>query len=311
MPLFSVIVPLFNKEATIVRALRSILAQEETDFEIILVNDGSTDGSVAQAKKVDDPRIRFFETKNRGVSAARNLGAEKATGDVLAFLDADDTWEPHHLTVLKQLYHDFPGSVLLATSYSIFYREGHVVTPDFDNLPNGWCGVLDDFFATSLIYRVAWTSAVAVPKDAFLSSGGFNTAFAIGEDTDLWIRLALSGPVAFCNLPSATHRLDAQNRAGKRPIASIPHATFTGYEAEEQKRPSVKRFVDLYRIEFALKHRVAGRVDIAKQYLEAVDPAHIPWRTELLLALPIGVLKGLYAVKKFLEKNRMLVSAYR
>lgn len=311
MPLFSVIVPLYNKEATIVRALRSILAQEEADFEIILVNDGSTDGSVAQAKKVDDPRILFFETKNRGVSATRNLGAEKATGELLAFLDADDTWEPQHLTVLKQLHHDFPESALLATSYKIFYKEGHSVTPQFDKLPNGWCGVVDDFFASSMIYRIAWTSAVAVPKGHFQKTGGFNTDFAIGEDTDLWIRLALSGPVAFCNLPSATHRLDAQNRAGKRPIAAVSHATFTGYEADEQKRPSLKRFVDLYRVEFALRHRVAGQVNTAQRYLAAVDKNNIPGRTRLLLSLPVGLLKVLFSLKKFLERNGIVVSAYR
>lgn len=311
MPLFSVIVPLYNKEDTVARALRSVLAQDETDFEIILVNDGSTDGSVASAKKVEDSRIRFYETKNHGVSAARNLAAEKANGTLLAFLDADDTWEPDHLTLLKRLYQDFPSSALFATSYDIFFQEGHIVNPSFNGLPEGWCGVLDDFFGMSLTYRIAWTSAVAVSRDAFLSAKGFNTNFAVGEDTDLWIRLALSGPVAFCNVRTATHRLDAKNRAGNRPIASIPHATFTGYEDAEAKRSSAKKFVDLYRAEFALKHRLAGRDDIALRYLQATDPANIPARTRLLLRLPALVLRVLYGFKKFLERNRILVSAYR
>lgn len=310
MPLFSVVIPLYNKEKSIARALRSVLAQTDGDFEIILVNDGSNDNSVAQSKKVSDARIRFFETRNQGVSAARNFGVEKASGDLIAFLDADDTWEPSHLQVLRQLHADFPEAALHATSYDLFYGEGQRVRPHFGKIPDNWCGILDDFFAASMTHRIAWTSAVAVPKAIFEAVGGFNPSYAIAEDTDLWIRLALRGPVAFCNQVTATHRLDAENRASHRPVIGKNIATFDDYTEAEGMNPSLKRYLDLYRTEFALKLRVAGEIEASRHYMAKVDKRNIPRKTKVLLALPVRLLRWLYAVKKFLERKKIRTSAY-
>lgn len=311
MPLFSVVIPLYNKEESIARTLRSVLAQTDSDFEIILVNGGSTDNSVANAKKVMDSRIMFHEMKNLGVSATRNFGVEKASGDLIAFLDADDVWETRHLAVIRRLHSDFPDAALYATSYRQEYREDHIVTPDFGKIPENWCGIVDDFFSSSMQHRIAWTSAVAVPKKRFEAVGGFNPEYAIGEDTDLWIRLALSGHVAFCNVPTAIHKLDAENRAGNKPVVQKKFAAFTEFSEEERWLPSLKKFIDLYRVEFALKHRVAGAVSTSENYLSNVDPANIPARTQLLLKLPVWMLRQLYSFKKFLERKKIMTSAYR
>ena len=93
-PLFSIVIPLYNKEAQIAQTITAVLHQEEKNVEIIIVNDGSTDNSEAEVLKFSDHRINYFKTENRGAAAARNYGIAKAKGRFIAFLDADDHWEP-------------------------------------------------------------------------------------------------------------------------------------------------------------------------------------------------------------------------
>src|SRR5262245_2597869 len=107
MPFFSVIIPLYNKENYIRNTLKCVLEQSFTDFEIIIVNDGSTDNGLKVVKEFTDSRIVIEEQTNKGVSAARNLGIEKAAGTMIALLDADDYWFPNHLEVLHALHTDF------------------------------------------------------------------------------------------------------------------------------------------------------------------------------------------------------------
>ena len=95
--MISVVIPLYNKEHQIAETLRSVLEQTFQDFEVVIVDDGSTDKSSEEALKIRDPRIRFVRQENAGVSAARNRGIEEARFDLIAFLDADDRWKPEYL----------------------------------------------------------------------------------------------------------------------------------------------------------------------------------------------------------------------
>ena len=94
--MISVVIPLYNKEEQIADTLQSIFAQTFQDFEIVIVDDGSTDNSVEEVEKFDDSRIRLIHQTNAGVSAARNRGIEEARGELIAFLDADDEWKPEY-----------------------------------------------------------------------------------------------------------------------------------------------------------------------------------------------------------------------
>ena len=122
---FSIIIPLYNKESTVRRALYSALDQHNVDqneIEILVVNDGSTDASVAQVMKIaceqSHRHITLVNQVNAGVSAARNAGAARANGEILCFLDADDTYKPNFLSELKKLITQFPQSSLFATAYN-------------------------------------------------------------------------------------------------------------------------------------------------------------------------------------------------
>lgn len=313
MPLFSVIVPLYNKEKSIQNTLKSALDQTFTDFEIIIINDGSTDQSKSKALAINDSRIRLFSTENQGVSAARNYGIAKASGILIAFLDADDYWFPNHLKQLSELYEMFPQCGLYCTNYERFYNPNKIIKPTYVAIPHSpWKGIVNDFFQSSYIDRIAWTSAVAVPKTVIDTVGNFKTTITLGagEDTDLWLRIALRFDVAFDNEISARHMLDAENRVSLASTLKRSFAKLDEFKEEEKNNPSLKKYLDLHRIFFAIRHKLAGDVKTFDFYMQSVDRSNIPFKTKIILAMPTFLIRKLYALKKYLEHKNVLISIY-
>ena len=122
----SVVIPLYNKEKEIACTLRSVLAQTSQPLEIIVVDDGSTDGSAARVEEIGSPLIRLIQQENRGVSAARNRAMQEACGEYAALLDGDDTWEPGYLAEIERLIAAYPGCGAYATSFNV--DDGHRAT---------------------------------------------------------------------------------------------------------------------------------------------------------------------------------------
>ena len=313
MPLFSVIIPLFNKENFIETTLKSALNQTFSDFEILIINDGSTDKSEEKVLNFNDNRIRYFSKENEGVSATRNFGIEKANGEIIAFLDADDYWYPNHLENLFQLYNQFPECGLYCTNYERFYNTNNIVKPFFVAIPEfPWKGIVKDFFKSSYIDRIAWTSAVAIPKIVFNKVGCFDTKITLGagEDTHLWLRIALKYKVALDTEISSRHVLDAENRISLSNTLKRKFAKFDEFKEEEKTNLSLKKYLDLYRLEFAIKHKLAGDLTTFNYYIENIDRKNIPFKTKILISLPVSILQKLFSIKKYLERKNILFSVY-
>jgi glycosyltransferase involved in cell wall biosynthesis len=216
--MISVVIPLYNKEKQIARTLQTVLDQTYQDFEIVIVNDGSTDGSVDEVKKFLNPRIRLINQKNGGVSAARNRGIEEAKGEYIAFLDADDVWEKEHLETLDSLIKRFPNSKARATNYT-FLKKGIYKDIILNNIPfEGLEGVLDNYFeVASNSNPPIWSSAVCVDKDLLKLIGGFPEGITSGEDLITWARIALLTNFAFTRKVTATFILgDADSSVARR-----------------------------------------------------------------------------------------------
>ncbi len=207
----TVVMPLYNNAKEVQRALGSVLHQTVSDFEVVVVNDGSTDGGDAIVRMINDRRIRIINQNNKGVSAARNRGVAEAKGDLIAFLDADDEWKPDFLETIMRLYGNFTTCSLFATHY--FYREidGTLRTPILRKLPPGmWEGVLENYFETAAHSDPPlWSSAIAVKKAALLSAGGFPEGISIGEDLLTWARLAMKFEIAYSKKQCAVFWLRA------------------------------------------------------------------------------------------------------
>lgn len=216
---FTVVIPLYNKERHIQRTIDSVLKQTYQDFEIIVVNDGSTDRSVDQVKKVQDSRVLLVCQQNAGVSAARNRGINDAQGELVAFLDADDAWKPDFLETILRLRKKYPHAGVYSTAYEYRTSGGMLVNNSFNTtLPLGWEGIVDDYFKYALQGVLFCSSSVAIRKSVFSEVGLFDTSLVWGEDLNMWCRIALKNDIAFFNKSCAVYFQDTDNRACKRQI---------------------------------------------------------------------------------------------
>lgn len=197
---FSIIIPLYNKAPYIERAVKSVLSQDYPHFEIIIVNDGSSDGGEKIVTKIVDERLKLVSQKNAGVSAARNTGAKEAQYEYLTFLDGDDTYEPNFLSEIVKLIGNFPNAGIYGTSNSFIYPNGKKVAEDFRSLFNGKeQGLLEDYFGLfAQIQKSPFSNSnLCIPKKIYQEFGGYKVGVKLTEDSDLWCRIALKYDVAF------------------------------------------------------------------------------------------------------------------
>lgn len=310
MPLFSVVIPLHNKEPFIAETLSSALAQTFTDFEIIVVNDGSTDkgGDIVQSFK--DARIHYIATENQGVSAARNTGIQAAKGQLIAFLDADDLWKPNHLEALYDLYTAYPQAGMYCSRYNIRIGNGVSQKPAFIDLREDFQGIVEHPFSTSMVNRVAQTSAVCVPKNVLENLGGFNENVSNMEDTELWIKIMLSAPVCITHTVTVIYNADVPQSLTKLNLSQQRFMDFDQFKAEEKSNKNLKAFVDLYRVEYALKYRVTGDLANSKKLYSDADIKNVAFKTKLLFAIPPFVLRTMLRLKHWLHRKGISFSVY-
>lgn len=225
--MISVIIPLYNKEAGIATALRSVLAQTYQDFEIVIVDDGSTDGGVAVVESFDDQRIRLIRQANAGVSAARNRGVSEAKGEYVAFLDADDEWMPEFLEEVVALQKEFPECKAQATNYT-FCSNGIKSPTILRRLPfDGERGVLATYFeVASYSHPPVCSICVCIERMLLQEIGGFPIGIKSGEDLLTWARIAVRTQWAYSLKAFAQYNLgegyDKKNLPPRRQDAGDP-----------------------------------------------------------------------------------------
>lgn len=210
---FSIITPLYNKEQYIADTIDSVLAQTYTDFELIVINDSSTDNSVEIVKSYKDKRIRLYSKPNGGVSAARNFGIKKAKGEVVCFLDADDIWDVNYLKELSIIISCYPDCGFFCSAYKKFVEAPNKIVGiyDYRKIDKRDSFVIDFFDASVRKWGIiGLTSAVSVKMEVLKQMEyWFDTSVCRGEDVDLWVRIALITKTVYNNVPLMYYRLDA------------------------------------------------------------------------------------------------------
>jgi len=190
--------PLYNKAREVKRAIQSVLNQTVSDFELIVVNDGSTDSGPSIVRNIVDPRIRVIDQKNAGVSAARNRGIEEAKADLIAFLDADDEWLPEFLETIRRMVIGYPDCGLYATRYFLHSPTGKQQPAIVRGLPDGFEGMLENYFRIAVrSHPPVSSSATCARKSALTQIGGFPVGIAAGEDLVTWAKIAVQYQVAY------------------------------------------------------------------------------------------------------------------
>jgi len=199
-PELSIVIPLYNKELYIQRAVNSVLSQTFKNFEVIVVNDGSTDNSLAFVSSIADHRVKIINQDNAGVSVARNKGTEFANSDYIAFLDADDELKPEYLARMFALIKEFPQARTFASAYEVIRPTRRSIKRHFP-ADKGLINFEEFLEKLMMGYRPLGASSIIAEKKLLHEIGFFPVGQTRGEDTDTWFRLLRKAPCAFINEP--------------------------------------------------------------------------------------------------------------
>ncbi len=202
-PEVSVIIPTYNRRAMVREAIDSVLAQTAASFELIVVDDASSDGTSEDLARLvaEYPKtVRIERTGNRGPAAARNCGVAIARAPAIAFLDSDDLWAPEKLARHLEFMRENPDCAISQTD-EVWIRNGRRVNPGMRHRKRA-----GDFFVESLRTCLISPSAVLIKKQLFDSIGGFDEDLSAAEDYDLWLRIQVDHEVGLLDEPLVTRR---------------------------------------------------------------------------------------------------------
>lgn len=275
-PVVSVVIPLYNKAPYVERAVWSVLAQTEQEFEVIVVDDGSTDGGATIVERFADPRIRLIVQENRGASVARNRGIRESGADVVAFLDADDEWHPTFLETVLDLRRRYPEAGAYATAYAVYNPDGGIRVASIAAVPPPpWSGLLPNYFRSATLGEPPVSaSSVAIPRAVLDETGGFDEGYWWGEDVDLWGRIAFRYPIAFTRQVGAVYHTDIASRVCTR-VEPVPENPFVASARQAVERglippemlDDVREYVAAKQLQTAARNIRAGRPDLARANL--------------------------------------------
>lgn len=309
---FSVIIPLYNKAPYVAKAIGSILAQTFTDYELVIMDDGSKDDSYEIASKIIEGHrfnCRLYRQENAGVSIARNNGVAVSKGEYLCFLDADDWWEPTFLEEMEKLIDEFPDAGIYGTNYVIVNetrQKTRIASVGVDSrFEKGYINYCQVYAKT--MYMPLWTGAVCIPRKVFDETEGFPKGIKLGEDFLLWIRIALKHRVVFLNKPLAYYNqdVDGVNRGVGRLHKPQEHMLWNvGFLAKEETTNSdYKQLIDNLRTYGLLPYFVSKDYHkAAKQELEKVDWKRQSEKVRTQYQKPLAMLRLQYALRKMFSQ---------
>ena len=291
---FSVIIPLYNKAPYVRKTLESAIGQTFDDYEIVVVDDGSSDGSAEIAEEIlksGGKSFQLIRQKNSGVSAARNVGINISNGEFICFLDGDDWWDCSFLNEIDTLILQYPDSGLYCTNYYYVHNGKNTVKLDIPYGPFNYC---KEYARTQCMS--ATSSSTCIKKDILNETGGFKTSLKLGEDFDLWIRVALKygsvindKPLAYYNndLPSsdrATHHL---HKPESHMLWNLDYLSY-----EEKINPDYKQLIDNLRVYSLFPYFLSPEYhDMAKKELGKVDWSKQPDKKKSLYLKPLWYLR--------------------
>lgn len=265
-PFITVIIPLYNKENSIENTIHSVLCQTMSDFELLIINDGSTDNSGHVVSKISDPRIRLINKTNGGVSSARNEGIRLANTEYIAFIDGDDIWRNNHLEILKNAIFKFdsPNVGGFATS---FYKSEENWFNDLMYKEEEPVYVKDYFEMMAQPVTKFNSSTILVKKSKVLLTGLFSEHLQYGEDVEFWHRLFQKFDLVFVDAITVNYYTHAENRSVYKviPLSKRFHR-FDYEEASLSQKRYYDKLVGILLIDYMSKFSLINLWRITRMY---------------------------------------------
>jgi len=266
--LFSIIMPVYNGEKFIDNAIESILRQPVSDWELIIVNDGSKDNTAKVLEKyTQNERIHIITQKNGGVSVARNTGIKASRGSHIVFLDADDEWHESHLSVMQKLISEYPDAGLYGTFTKTELVNGKEITECSFFKNRDESVYLPDFFEeyhkdkSAKMFTVITT---CISKEAMEKAGGFPIGCAIGEDLELSLKVAAYFPVVLSKTITATYK--KENSTATKNVSFDPdwgffervQKIYSDKTVPDTKKENLKKVMDWFTMRRCRHYIIAG-----------------------------------------------------
>jgi len=310
MPKFSVVISVYNKGDFIKQTLQSVLAQSVQDYEIIIVNDASTDYSETEIQSVSQDKIIYHAfSENKGAAATRNKGLELATGDYIALLDGDDTWDTNYLTEIDTLIKKFPSHKVFATAITIEEHDGKRPSQYTFSNPEHKEHLSLNYFESSYKNTLLTSSSTVIEKTVFDTIGTYDTSIKSGQDTDLWIRIGIHYPIAFSTKSYASYTYAPVSLY--KSIYSVKHRpNFIAYETAEKENKALKKFLDLNRFSLVIRAKRWNEPKEAQFFIDRIDPENLTSKQLKLLHLPAFMIRLLFGIKRILEKLGIRLGIY-
>ncbi len=311
MPFFTVIIPLYNKENYIENTLKSILNQTFTDYEVLIVNDCSTDKSVEKVKPFLSETIRLIEhTVNKGLSASRNTGIKKANANYITFLDADDVWKPTFLETIHQLVKDFPEAKIFGTNYEEVYSNNIVSPINFSNVIDSNNAQIIDFFKYNLGQGIYNHGSVCFHKSVYEKAGLYDETIDFAEDIDFNIRANYFFKLAYSNTIQMQYFMETGAQLTRSSILNKRLPDYDKYDAFAKENNSLSKYLSFERYVLAKHIKTDGGYELYKKISSKIDYKYLNWKQKLLLKLPTVILKVIKKYKEILIKKGMKFTSY-
>lgn len=311
MSFFSVIIPLYNKEKYVLKTITSVLQQSFQNFDIVIVDDGSTDQSLAIVKSLNNDKITVIQQENQGASIARNTAIAASNGSYIATLDADDIWDKNHLLELKKCINTCPEAVLFCTNYNIKRHDGFITKSKFNFEYDNSCLIINDFFKANIINFIPTSSSVAFKKQDFLKVNGYNTKLRTGQDIDLWIKFGLIGKIAFNPKITMLYNFFDQSSLSNSDYNEDRYLLINNYKNEAQNNASLKKYLDINRYALVIRYKLLDQPIDAKKVKQDIDFKNLNYKQKVLVNCPSSILIGLKKLHSFLIKNNIYLSAFK
>lgn len=311
MPFFSIVIPLYNKEDHISKTLQSVLDQTFENFEVIVVDDGSTDKGLEAVKRFSDDRISIIEQSNQGVSTARNNGVKHSQSQFIALMDADDEWRSNHLAEFYRSIQKYPEAALFCNAYAIKLQEKFIQQAVYNLSSKTDIQIVADYFDASIIHPVAWTSAVAFNKKDFWDLGGFDREITSGQDIDLWIKFGMYKTIVFNPVITSCYDKTIPYSLSKKQLRKVKYDFLNTYKKEESKNKSLKKYLDLNRYAIAIQCKYHNDDEIFQLLKKDIDERSLTWKQRFLLYCPSFFVSWLKRIHSCLIKRNIYLTAFR
>lgn len=311
MPFFSVIIPLYNKEPFVENTIKSILNQTFSDYEILIVNDCSTDLSVGKIKPFLSESIRLIEhSQNNGLSAARNTGIANASSNYITFLDADDIWKPTFLETIHNLISEFPEAKIFGTNYEEVYSN-KITTPN--NFPEGIASKenqIIDFFEHNLGQGIYNHGSVCFHKSVYEKAGLYDETIDFAEDIDFNIRANYYFKLAYSNTIQMQYFMETGAQITRSSIVDKRLPDFDKYDAFAKENSGIAKYLAFERYVLAKHIKTDGGYTQYKKISSKIDYNYLNWKQQILLKLPAFILKLIKTIKEQLIKKGVKFTSY-